>query len=151
MRQSVLSNLAAPDQLEANPVFSRGTVSSVGATANQVLTGTLAGYLGYANSHSENTSVQYLGNALPYLPDHRLTLGLTWSGENRVLLSAQTVWRSERFADEANLVPLAPGWDMTLRLHWETMDKRWAVDGYALNLLKPDAERTLGVNLVARF
>ena len=151
VRQSVLSNLAAPDQLEANPVFSRGTVSSVGATANQVLTGTLAGYLGYANSHSENTSVQYLGNALPYLPDHRLTLGLTWSGENRVLLSAQTVWRSERFADEANLVPLAPGWDMTLRLHWETMDKRWAVDGYALNLLKPDAERTLGVNLVARF
>jgi hypothetical protein len=38
-----------------------------------------------------------------------------------------------------------------LRLHWETTDKRWAVDGYAVNLFKPDVARILGVNLVARF
>jgi hypothetical protein len=40
---------------------------------------------------------------------------------------------------------------MTLRLHWETADKRWAVDGYAVNLLKPDVARILGVSLAARF
>jgi hypothetical protein len=67
------------------------------------------------------------------------------------LLSAQTVWRSERFADEANLVALGSGWDMTVKLHWESADKRWAADGYASNLLKPDVEKIVGVNLVARF
>lgn len=151
VRQRTVTNLGAPDLLEATPIFSRGTVNSAGFTLNQVLTRTLAGYLGYANSHSENTGTQHAGNAIPYLPQHRATLGLTWAGDQRLLLSAQTVWRSERFADEANLVPLGSGWDMTLRLHWETTDKRWAVDGYATNLLKPDVERVLGVNLVARF
>ena len=151
VRQGALSNLAAPDQLEATPVFSRGTVSSVGATVNQVLTRTLAGYLGYGNSNSENTSVQYKGNAIPYLPQHRATVGLTWTGVQRMLLSGQAVWRSERFADEANLTALRSGWDMSLRVHWETMNKRWAVDGYVVNLLKPDVERVLGMNLVARF
>jgi hypothetical protein len=40
---------------------------------------------------------------------------------------------------------------MTLRLHLETMDKHWAVDGYVANLLNPDVARVLGVNLVGRF
>ena len=132
-------------------MFSRGTVSSVGATINHVFSNTLAGYFGYANSYSENTGLKYSGKAIPYLPQRRATLGLTWVGEQRLLLSAQAVWRSERFADEANLRPLAAGWDMSLRLHWETADKRWAVDSYATNLLKPDAEKIVGVNLVARF
>ncbi len=151
VRQRTVANLGAPDLLEASPIFSRGSVSSAGLTWNQVLSRTLAGYVGYANSRSENTGNSNGGNAIPYLPQHRATLGLTWAGDPRVLLSAQTVWRSERFADEANLVPLASGWDMTLRLHWETLDKRWAVDGYAANLFKPDVARILGVNLVARF
>ena len=151
VRQRTVANLGAPDLMEATPVFSRGTVDSAGFTWNQVLTRTLAGYIGYANSRSENTGTQFGGNAIPYLPQHRATLGLTWAGDQRLLLSAQTVWRSERFADEANLVPLGSGWDMTLRLHWESMDKRWAVDGYAMNLFKPDVEKVMGVNLVTRF
>lgn len=151
VRQNNLANLAAPDQLEVKPVFSRGTVSSVGTTFNQVLARTLAAYLGYANTRSENTGAQNSGKLVPYLPQHRATLGLTWAGEQRVLLSAQTVWRSERYADEANLLPLASGWDLTLRVRWEAMDKRWAADAYATNLLKPDAERVFGVNLVGRF
>jgi tetratricopeptide (TPR) repeat protein len=151
VRQRTVANLGAPDLLEATPVFSRGTVDSAGLTLNQVLSRTLAGYLGYANSRSENTGTQYAGNAIPYLPQHRATLGLTWAGDQRLLLSAQTVWRSERFADEANLVALGSGWDMTVKLHWESADKRWAADGYASNLLKPDVEKIVGVNLVARF
>jgi hypothetical protein len=151
LRQRNVANLSAPDQLEGKPVFARGMVSGVGATFNQVLSRTLATYAGYANTQSENTSTQYSGKLIPYLPKHRATLGLTWTGAQRMLLSAQAVWRSERFADQANATPLAPGWDMTLRVHWETMDKRWAVDGYVANLLNPDVARVLGVNLVGRY
>jgi Flp pilus assembly protein TadD len=151
VRQRTVANLGAPDQVEATPVFSSGTANVFGATVNQVLSRTLAGYLGYANTQSENTGIKYVGKFIPYLPQHRATVGLTWVGEQRLLLSAQAVWRSARFADEANLVPLPSGWDMTLRLHWESSDKRWAVDGYAVNLLKPNVERLLGLNLVGRY
>ena len=151
VRQASIPNLAAPDLLEHKPVFSSGTVANAGVTFNQVLSRTLAGYLGYVGSRSENTSTTYAGKAVPYTSDHRVMLGLTWAGDQRLLLSAQALWRSERFHDEKNELPLAPGWDLTLKLHWESTDKRWAVDGFALNLLKPDDERTLGVNLVARF
>jgi hypothetical protein len=151
LRQRNIVNLSAPDQLEGKPVFARGTVSGVGVTFNQVLSRTLAGYAGYANTHSENTSTQYSGKLIPYLPQHRATLGLTWTGAQRMRLSAQAVWRSERFSDQANATPLSPGWDMTLRLHWETMDKRWAVDGYVANMFNPDVARVVGVNLVGRY
>jgi hypothetical protein len=50
---------------------------------------------------------------------------LTWAGDQRMIVSAQAVWRSARFSDEANLVPMSAGWDMTLKLHWESQDKRW--------------------------
>ena len=59
--------------------------------------------------------------------------------------------RWARFIDEANLVPLDSGWDMTLKLHWESADKRWTVEGYAANLFKRDVSNLLGVNLIARF
>ena len=68
-----------------------------------------------------------------------------------MIVSARAVWRSERFADEANLVPLSSGWNMTLKLHWESADKRWNVDAYAANLLKRNVEDLIGVNLIARF
>jgi hypothetical protein len=51
----------------------------------------------------------YSGTEIPYLPEHRVTVGLTWAGDQRMIVSAQAVWRSERFADEANLVPLSSG------------------------------------------
>jgi hypothetical protein len=46
---------------------------------------------------------------------------------------------------------MAAGWDMTLRLHWESADKRWSMDGYAGNLLKRNSGNLIGVNLVAHF
>jgi tetratricopeptide (TPR) repeat protein len=151
VRQPSIPNLAAPDLLESKPVFSSGTLGNAGVTFNQVLSRTLAGYAGYVGSRSENSSATNAGKAIPYTSDHRAMLGLTWAGDQRLLLSAQALWRSERFLDEKNERPLAPGWDLTLKLHWESRDKRWVVDGFALNLLKPDVERMLGVNLVARF
>ena len=64
---------------------------------------------------------------------------------------ASSAKRSERYADQANLVPLDSGWDMTLKLHWESVNKRWNVDGYAANLIKRNTSNILGVNLVAKF
>lgn len=151
LRQQNLANLGAPDQLEATPIFARGSASSGGFTVNHVLSRTVAGYVGYANTQSENTGASYPGKAIPYLPQHRATVGLTWAGDQRMLVSAQAVWRSERYADEANQIRLVAGWDATLKLHWESADKRWMVEGYAGNLFKRDVEDLIGVNLIVRF
>jgi len=48
-------------------------------------------------------------------------------------------------------MPMHAGWNMTLKLHWESADKRWNVEGYAANLLNRDVEDLLGVNLIVRF
>ncbi len=151
LQQKSITNLAAPDQLEATPIFSRGTVNSAGAIFNHVLSRNFAGYFGYTNTDSENTSTTYSGKKIPYLPEHRSTLGLTWAGDQRLIVSGQAVWRSERFRDEANRIALSEGWDMTLKLHWESVDKRWNVEGYAANLFNRDADDLFGVNLIARF
>ena len=151
LRQKSIPNLAAPDQLEAVPIFARGTVSSGGITLNHVLSRSLAGYFGYTNSQSRNTGTAFGGKAIPYLPKQRATLGLTWAGDQRITVSAQAMWRSERFADEANLVPLTADWDMNLKLRWESADKHLSVEGYAANLFRRNAEDLMGVNLIARF
>ncbi|TRZ65855.1 MAG: TonB-dependent receptor, partial [Rhodocyclaceae bacterium] len=151
LRQRNVVNLAAPDQLEASPVFASGIATSGGFTFNHVLSHDFAGYFGYANTRSENIGTTSPGKAIPYLPEHRATVGLTWVGDQRLLVSAQAVWRSARFSDEANKLPLIAGWDMTLKLHWESADKRWNVEGYAANLLKRNVENLVGVNLIAKF
>ena len=151
LRQRAIANLAAPDQLEATPVFARGSVTSGGASFNHVFSRKLAGYVGYASTHSENTGVRYPGKALPYLPAHRATLGVTWFGEARMMVGAQAVWRSMRYTDEANLASLPAGWDLSLKLHWESEDKRWNVEAYAANLFKRKVEELIGVHLIARF
>ena len=151
LRQRSVANLAAPDQLEGTPVFSRGTATSSGLVLNNVMSRNWAGYFGYTNTHSENTGSTNGGKLIPYLPKDRVTFGLTWAGDRRVLVSAQTTWRSTRFIDEANLVPLSAGWDMTLKLHWESADKRWNIETYAANLLKRHTEDLFGLNVIARF
>ena len=93
----------------------------------------------------------FKGNAIPYLPRNRATLGLAWAGDRRVIVSAQAIRRSERFADEADLVPLSSGWDMIRKLRWQSADKRRNVEAYAANLFKRNVEDLIGVNLIARF
>lgn len=151
LQQHSILNLAAPDLLETKPIFSSGKATSGGVTVDHVLSRNLAGYFGYVNTHSSNTGATYSGNQIPYLPNHRATLGLAWYGEQHMTVSAQTIWRSQRFTDEANLSPLAASWDMTLQVHWESADKRWDVVGYAQNLLRKNTSDQVGVNLTARF
>lgn len=155
LRQKTITNLAAPDQLEGRPIFARGTANSGGIVINHVISRNLAGYLGYTTTHSENTGTAFSGKAIPYLPKHRTTLGLTWAGDQgklgRIIVSSQAVWRSERYIDEANQLPLAESWDMTLKLHWESPEKHVNVEGYAANVFKRNTEDLIGVNLIVRF
>ena len=46
---------------------------------------------------------------------------------------------------------MTAGWDMTLKLHWESADKCWNVEAHAANLFKRNVENLIGVNLIARF
>ena len=66
-------------------------------------------------------------------------------------MTAQAVYRSERFADEANLLRLPPGWDAQLNVYAETPDKRWAVEAFAANLLKKEASDLFGIVVSYRF
>ncbi len=75
--QKNVANLAAPDLLEGTPIFARCSASSGGFTINHVLSRNFAGYLGYANTHAENTGAIHKGNEIPFLPKHRAMLGLT--------------------------------------------------------------------------
>ena len=149
--RSSSANLAAPDTLEAASVFARGRASSVGLGSNLVLSRRLAATAGYVNTRSDNTGLEYPGNALPYLPRHLAKFGLNWASDAHWMLGAQALWRAARFSDEANTARLPPGWELALRLHWESQDKRWSVDAYAANLLRRDLANLLGVNAVLRF
>lgn len=40
---------------------------------------------------------------------------------------------------------------MTLKLHGESADKRWNVEGYAAKLFKRNVEDLMGVNLIVKF
>jgi Flp pilus assembly protein TadD len=151
LRQSSVTNFAASDLLEQPPIFSAGTATSGGFAVNHVFSRNLAGSMSYANTSSENTSAKYLGKEIPYLPKHRASFGLTWAGDQRITATTQAIWRSSRFSDEANLNRLAANWDMGVSLHWESEDKRWTVEGYALNLLNSGVEKLVGVNLIAKF
>jgi hypothetical protein len=151
LRQHGVTNLAAADQLEATPVFSSGLANSTGITVNRVLTTDLAGYAGYVLTDAVNTGTLHSGKMLPYLPRQRALLGMTWSGAAHTLLRAQAVWRSRRFGDEANLMLLPAGWELSLKLHWESADKRWSLDAYAANLLKRDTPDLVGVQATLRF
>ena len=44
-----------------------------------------------------------------------------------MIASAQAVRRSARFSDEANQMPMSASRNMTLKLRWESQDKRWNV------------------------
>ena len=66
-------------------------------------------------------------------------------------VTAQAVYRSRRFTDEANLFPLAASWDGQLDLYWETADKRWSVEAYGQNLAKKDFSDVFGIVVSYRF
>ncbi|CAK0755308.1 conserved hypothetical protein [Gammaproteobacteria bacterium] len=152
--RDVLRNLSNPEQLEDAPIFSQGRVITGGLSLSHLLTDRLAGYLNYLHTHSENTSDDFHGFPLPYMPTHRVGLGLTWTGANRLSLGGHAVYRSERFTDEKHLStsPLLPaGPSYTFKAGWHTRDQRGWLDLYGTQLGAKDTSAILGVNLEWRF
>lgn len=148
--RGLFQNWGDPERLEAQPVFAEGHARQAGLVGNALLGGGFAGSASYVHTVSRNTSDWFRGMPLPYLPRHRVGLGLDWSNEARLTAGGWLVWRSERLAAE-NGNPLPASWDLTLRLKWESPDKRWQLEGWAANLLKQAAETTLGVGVQLRF
>lgn len=150
--RGLFQNWGDPERLEAQPAFAEGRARQAGLVGNAILGHGFAGSASYVHTVSRNTHAWYRDEhrPLPYLPRHRVGLGLDWSNEARLTAGGWLVWRSERLAAE-NGNPLPASWDLTLRLKWESADKRWQLEGWAANLLKKAAESTLGVGVQLRF
>jgi tetratricopeptide (TPR) repeat protein len=151
LRNRVLPLPPKPDALEDTPVFSEGKVSSAAVTIEHIVAPSLAARFNYAYTDSANTSGAFRDNRIPYLPRHQAGVGATWTWTARSYVSAQAVYRSIRFADEANQSRLDAGWDMQLRGYVEFDRKHWSLEAYAMNLLKKNASDVFGVILNYRF
>ncbi|TXH28964.1 MAG: TonB-dependent receptor [Burkholderiaceae bacterium] len=139
------------DALEQISVFQQGRVQTLGASVNHLLQPTLSVFAQYTATHSRNTSSFFQGLALPYMPRHRLGLGATWQGPDRLLLQVQAIYRTHRFTTEYGGDPIPSGWDMALSARWQTQDRRWAVEAFAQDLLHPQRKATLGLQAVWRY
>ncbi len=148
--RGLFQNWGDPERLEAQPVFAEGRARQAGLVGNAILGGGFAGSASYVHTVSHNTSDWFRDMPLPYLPRHRVGLGLDWSNEAHLTAGGWLVWRSERLAEE-NGNPLPASWDLTLRMKWESADKRWQFEGWAANLLKRAADSTLGIGVQLRF
>lgn len=140
-----------PDALEESPVFSLGTHRSGNLNVGHLLAPALAAQIDYSYSDSRNTGPAFPGTRIPYLPRHRLSLSATLSRPGWAQFSATATYRSERFADEANLQRLAADWDLQLRSFMEFDRKRWTIEVFATNLLRKGASDSGGLIATYRF
>lgn len=152
LRQSERAlNLAGLEALEDRPVFVKGRVEQIGLSANALLRHDLAAQAGLVLAHGENTSSWFKGLDLPYLPRRRAGAGITWTVAPAWRVQAQAVWRSARFADEANANALRAGWDGTLKATWMSPARNLHVEAFAANLGRKDLDPFLGLALVWRL
>jgi hypothetical protein len=149
--RSILILRGSGEILEQPSIFLQGKINSAGMSISQRLGDTLSGYANYVHTESENTSRFFAGFALPFMPRHRFTFGVNWVGPERLLLQAQTIYRTSRFTDEIHSDQLPAGWDATVKATWQSADKRWLLEGFATNMLKKDTPSSVGVNAVWRY
>lgn len=149
--RSALILRASGEILEQPSVFLEGKIDSAGVSINQRMSDTLSGYANYVHTDSRNTHRFFADFDLPFMPRHRLTLGVNWVGAERLLLQAQAIYRTRRFIDEYHSDDLPAGWDATLKATWQSADKRWLVEGFATNLFKQRAATTVALNAVWRY
>jgi hypothetical protein len=69
----------------------------------------------------------------------------------RLQLQGQAIYRTHRFVDEFHSDQLPAGWDATLKGTWQSADKSWLIEGFAMNLLKQRVPTTVGLNAVWRY
>ena len=110
---------------------------------NRVLTPRWSVLGSYTWAHARNTSERFFGNGLPGVPRHTAVLANVWRHGGRDTSLVSLVYRSSRFADEANTDPVAAGWSLNLVHARETADRRWAFTGTLQTRLRGSADPTL--------
>ena len=151
LRNRALAPPPKPDSLEDVPVYGEGIAKRAGLAIERIVTPRIAARAQYTYSESENTASAFAGRSIPYLPRHQVNLGATWAPGWHTFVTTQAVYRSQRFADEANAVALPSGWDVQVNVFVESPDKRWAVEAYAMNLLKKESSDVFGIVVSYRY
>jgi hypothetical protein len=151
LRNRVLTPPGRTDELEDIPVYAEGIARRAHVAYERTLGSRVAMRLHYEYADSENTDPIFPGRKIPWLARNRADVGLTWAPGWQTFVTLAGTWRSERFSDEANTVPVPKGWDARVNVFVESRDKRWAVEAYAYNLLKKEASDVVGVVASWRF
>jgi len=151
LRNRVLTPPAKPDLLEDTPVYGEGIVRRAVLALERIVTPAIGVRLHYMYTDSENSGAAFKDRTIPYLARHQANLGATWAPGWHTLVTAQAVYRTRRFADEANTLPLPSGWDAQVSFFVESGDKRWSLEAYAANLLKKETKDVFGAVLSYRF
>jgi len=127
LRPRRLGSLASDDMLEFvnTPEYDEGKIRSAGVSINHLLTDKWGLFSRYVATSSENTGTTFSGNRVPYLPRHIFALGATWVDPSGWYFISRMVYRSIRYKDEANLVPLDSGWSGAFDLFWQSKDRHW--------------------------
>lgn len=148
--RGTFQNWNDPERLEGQPVFAEGSLRQAGLVGNALLGNGFSASTSYVASEGRNTGDGFKDLPLPYLPRHRMGLGLDWSNEVRLTAGGSLVWRSEQLTTEyGNEIPSS--WDLTLRMKWESNDKRWQVESWASQLLRQAVDPTLGIAVLLRY
>ncbi|MBI5275658.1 MAG: tetratricopeptide repeat protein [Burkholderiales bacterium] len=141
---------AKPD-LEDTPQFEQGRVGSFGVAFNRLMNRRHAVAVRYLYRDAQQSGAA-TRLAIPYVPRHFLQAGSQWSAGGQWLLGAGATWRSERFRDDANLQPLAAGWQFGFTAYWESLDRRHSMQALLGNLLpRRDAGHDRDPKLVVRY
>jgi hypothetical protein len=148
--RGTFQNWNDPERLEGQPVFAEGSLRQAGLVGNAVLGSGFSASTSYVRSDSHNTSEWLNGLPLPYVPRHRVGFGMDWSNEAHLTVGATLVWRSEQLTTEYGS-ELPASWDLTLRMKWESMDKRWQLESWASQLLKKTVDPTFGLAVLLRY
>jgi tetratricopeptide (TPR) repeat protein len=134
LRNQQLINVNNSDILEGTPEFDEGRLETAAISGNFMFSPEWSLAARYA--HSRNRATLFVrddaGNIvtstddarIPFVPEKLGTLGFTWVSPWRFYLSAQAVYRSERFADRENTVLYPSDTTGTIALFWESADKR---------------------------
>ncbi|NJD88067.1 MAG: TonB-dependent receptor [Betaproteobacteria bacterium] len=151
LRNRVLTPPSRPDELEDVPVFGEAKFRRGSVAYERIVGSGLGLRLHYQYADSENTASAYAGRHIPWLPRHHADLGATWAPGWNTFVTVSGAWRSERYADEANVALVRAGWDAQARVFVESADKRWSVEAFAFNLFKKDVPEAYGVSASWRF
>jgi hypothetical protein len=161
LRNQQLVNVNNSDLLEGTPDFDQGRFEMGAIAGNFMLSPEWSIAARY--SHTRNRATLYVrddaGNIvsstddarIPFIPEKLGTLGFTWVSPWRVYLSAQAVYRSERFADRENTVLYPSDTTGTIAIFWETMDKRFILGAGASELGSKVRKDTWVVDARYRF